>query len=456
MSLSREGLLGASPNYGSIDSLTYTYSGNQLQSVYDLTDPNHQNNGFSDDDSFVTTEYQYDLYGNMISDLNKRIDTIHYNHLNLPDQIDITPTSATQEIDYLYSAVGQKLQKATRINSTPATTTDYIGSFIYQDGLLQAILTAEGRVVVDGSSYEYQYFLKDHLGNTRITFNENKKIIQEDSYYPFGMAMSGLSESSGTDLPNKYLYNGKELQNDFGLGWYDYGARFYDAALGCWHCPDPLAEVNRRWSPYRYAYNNPLRFIDPDGMLEDWWVDEDNGQLINTADSEAPEGDNIAYLGEDGMFGALGEKIEKGIQKMGSDARLSLGLSEYVAESAGFTQIEITETKQTTQTSTHPDAMTSPVVITQTLSESTDNKVTYMPQETASKLNGSVDVSYGDRKQITPNWSFSAITRETKTTTTYSTDGKTNAPKDHGTAITIGKLLYDVYDNVIKPAIKNK
>jgi RHS repeat-associated protein len=112
--------------------------------------------------------------------------------------------------------------------------------------------------------------MKDHLGNTRATYAAATtglaQVAEYQHYYPFGMQIEGLCYTSGIDLPNKYLYNGKELQTEYNLQWCDYGARFYDPVLGRWHTVDPLAEKYRRWSPYNYAMDNPLRIIDPDGM----------------------------------------------------------------------------------------------------------------------------------------------------------------------------------------------
>jgi RHS repeat-associated protein len=64
---------------------------------------------------------------------------------------------------------------------------------------------------------------------------------------------------------NKYQYNGKELNEDFGLNWNDYGARFYDAAIGRWLSIDQKSEKYFRWSQYNYTLCNPIKYVDPDG-----------------------------------------------------------------------------------------------------------------------------------------------------------------------------------------------
>ena len=113
-------------------------------------------------------DYFYDRNGSMTKDLNKEIDSIYYNHLNLTDKVVF---ATGDSILYFYDAAGIKLRQEVYKAGTLKMKRDYVGEFYYENDTLKFIHHEEGRVVIRNDELAYEYHLKDHLGNTRLTFS---------------------------------------------------------------------------------------------------------------------------------------------------------------------------------------------------------------------------------------------------------------------------------------------
>lgn len=181
LTMERKGLLttvGASnPLYGDLDKLRYTYAGssNQLTGVQDQTAPTVPTHDFEDNGNGNQNDYAYDAAGDLISDTNKGITNIAYNHLNLPQDIYFT---GGRTIRFTYTAGGQKLSKSVEAPGLPTKLTSYIGGFVLENNVLSFGPMPEGRVLfTPGTSspnfaWKYEYHIKDHLGNLRFAFRD--------------------------------------------------------------------------------------------------------------------------------------------------------------------------------------------------------------------------------------------------------------------------------------------
>ncbi len=277
-----------------MDALVYSYHANRLTQIVDGGD---QSKLFKDKDNPV--DYTYDSGGNLTEDKNKDI-SLHYNHLNLPAEIARTDSGLIKH--YYAGAAKVRMELFENDGSTLKKAYDYMAGMVYvQEGGIQTldfISAPEGRLLpthkilettpdsVKGDRFRYEYTLRDHLGNTRVSCRcgdpkrgedgtiltgeaagtDSTLAVQINDYDPWGLSFGSDGETQMLKaLTNRYQYNGKELQE---TGMYDYGARMYMPDIGRWGVVDPLADEPEQIdkSPYAAFWNNPIMYDDPDGQ----------------------------------------------------------------------------------------------------------------------------------------------------------------------------------------------
>lgn len=196
---------------------------------------------------------------------------------------------------YVYSASGAKLS-VTYTNGATATTNQYCGNMLYENGTLKQILIDGGYITFSGTTPQYHFYLKDHLGNNRVVVSAGGTVEQVNHYYPYGGLMG---ESTNGDL-QRFKYNGKELDRMHGLDWYDYGARHMSADIGRFTTQDRYAEKYYDTSPYVYCKDNPIKRIDING---DSTVVDIYGKVVHNDDK-----DKAVYLYYNKKTEKIGEK----------------------------------------------------------------------------------------------------------------------------------------------------
>ncbi|MBT3209769.1 MAG: hypothetical protein HN704_12715 [Bacteroidetes bacterium] len=249
-----------------------------------------------------TRDYYYETANNRLKNHDNQTDVYDYDeHGNctemphLPDLVwdykdelkEVTLDASNNKAYYVYDAGGERVRKVVDKGSVVEERL-YVGGFeVYRktvSGTLdyerETLKITEGRntiaqletkTVENGNNISspttnqrYQY--SNHLGSACLELDENAAIISYEEYHPFGTT-SYRSGSSATEVSLKrYKYVGKERDEETGL--YYYGARYYSAWLCRFVSVDPLQFEYPHYTPYQYAGNKPVTFIDLDGLEE--------------------------------------------------------------------------------------------------------------------------------------------------------------------------------------------
>jgi len=246
--------------YGLLDNLSYNYNGNRLTQI---TDSQNSNNTWE----FVqrgNPSYNFYTDGSLKSDANEQIQNIIYDTF-LKQAVELQLTDGRKQKNY-YAGNGNLLKIIyLDASNTVIETWEFSDDIVYKNGTFYQINDDEGRIILENGQYSYEFDYKDHLGNTRVSFKASgNQLIKtaESAFEPWGNRIPiGISNA----FQNRWEFQGKTKEATFGLNRVDFGARTMNPITTVWDRIDPLAEKMPSYSPFSFSFNNPVRFIDPDG-----------------------------------------------------------------------------------------------------------------------------------------------------------------------------------------------
>ncbi|MDI9363586.1 MAG: RHS repeat-associated core domain-containing protein [Flavobacterium sp.] len=243
---------------GTVINYTYDASGNRIAKTVipsgggATTIPPSGGGGAS------TTYYVRDASGNVMSVYSSTIPPLGGGGATIPPSGGVGGLAQTEIHLYGSSRLGIN---NVNIDVTPAASTSTTTIFTRGNKFFE-LSNHLGNVLVTVSDKKLQY-----SSNTTSIDYYKADVITANDYAPFGMALVGRKFTQ-VNSGYRYGFGGCEKDNEIkGEGnSIDFGARMLDTRLGRWLSVDPLAEQYRKWSPYNYCVDNPIRFIDPDGM----------------------------------------------------------------------------------------------------------------------------------------------------------------------------------------------
>ncbi|NOQ26245.1 MAG: toxin [Bacteroidales bacterium] len=267
---------------------TYDELGNmmQLKSVGQWTRDyfyNFNNNNYLLGHTDGQTDYTYDAHGNALT--MPHLQALNWDYQDVLTSVDLDV--AGNKAHYVYDASGERVRKVV-IKGNIKEERYYFGAYEIYRKFVNGTLDTERTTVnisddkakiatVDTQTVEnssltinptdlirYQY--SNHLGSASLELDDLAEIISYEEYHPFGTTSYRSGRTETETSQKRYKYVGKERDEETGL--YYYGARYYAAWICRFVSVDPLQFEYAYYTPYQYAGNKPITFIDLDGLEE--------------------------------------------------------------------------------------------------------------------------------------------------------------------------------------------